>query len=83
LTVPFQSTRSSSLRLFSRSAGQSRMMGEFDFKHFKNVTRNETLCVRYKTIERGKNRAAGRTERGLLSSHSYVCLLLRHYISNK
>jgi hypothetical protein len=35
LTVPFQATRSSSLRLFSRSAGQSRMMGELDFKHFR------------------------------------------------
>jgi hypothetical protein len=82
LTVPFQSTRSSSLRLFSRSAKQSRMMGEFDFKHFR-TWHEMKLCASVKIVKRGKNRAAGRTERGLLSSHSYVCLLLRHYISNK
>lgn len=82
LTVPFQSTRSSSLRLFSRSAGQSRMMGEFDFKHFR-TWHEMKLCASVKTVERGKNRAAGRAERGSLSSHSYVCLLLRHYIFNK
>ncbi len=87
LTVPFQATRSSSLRLFSRSAGQSRMMGELDFKHFR-TWHEMKLCASVKTVERGKNRAAGRAERGLQTRSkeklfSYVCLLRRHYISNK